>query len=371
MIYLYGILSIFKMPFFIPNQTASMRKSILFGTIIFCCTQVFAQDNGIKDIQNQSSRNGTDDTSKKSNKVWKKGGNFSLNVGQGGSRNWASGAEKFSLSIATYANLYANRRIGKWSWDNTLDLGYALVNTSSQGVRKNDDKIDLFSKLGRDITKTISVSLVANFRSQFNDGFDYNYLGKGYQRRTSGFMAPAYITFAPGFDWHPTSNFSIFLAPAAARAIVVTKEPKSYLFQAGIIPNGGGFELPLSTFYGVDPARQVRMEVGGFMSINYKKEILKNINYKTRLDLFSNYQQSSRFVATGPDKLQITNLGPNPQNVDVFWTNTFNMTVNKWMQVTYNFDLIYDDDVRQFGPTKSSPAAQLRSLLAIGVSAKF
>ncbi|MFM9909005.1 MAG: DUF3078 domain-containing protein, partial [Chitinophagaceae bacterium] len=124
-----------------------MRKLILVSTIILCCTRVFAQDNGIKDIQNQSSRSGTVDSSKKSNNAWKKGGNFSLNVGQGGSRNWASGAEKFSLSIATYANLYANRRIGKWSWDNTLDLGYALVNTSSQGVRKNDDKLDLFSKL--------------------------------------------------------------------------------------------------------------------------------------------------------------------------------------------------------------------------------
>lgn len=348
-----------------------MRKSLLFTALIIFSASIYAQDNGIKDIQNQAARSGTDDTAKKTNKAWKTGGNFSLSVGQGGSRNWAAGAEKFSLSIATYANLYANRKVGKWTWDNTLDLGYALVNTSSQGVRKNDDKIDLFSKIGRAVSKTINVSVVGNFRSQFNDGYDYNYLGKGHQRRTSGFMAPGYITLAPGLDWRPASNFSIFLAPAAARVILVTSQPKSYFFQAGIIPDNGGFEMPLSTFYGVDPARQVRFELGGFMSVNFTKEIFKNVNYKTRLDLYTNYLQSNRFVATGPDKLQITNYGPNPQNVDVFWTNTFNLTVNKWMQVTYNFDLIYDDDVRQFGPAKNAAAAQLRSLLAVGVSAKF
>ena len=350
-----------------------MRKSFLLATLFMLSFAAFAQDAGVKDMQSQATRGGADDPDKKTTKVWKTGGNFSINVGQGGSRNWAAGAEKFSFSLATYASLYANRKVGKWSWDNTLDVGYALVNTSSTGVRKNDDKIDIFSKLGRSIGNNLSLSIVGNARSQFNDGYDYNYLGKGYRRRTSGFMAPAYLTFAPGVDWKPKSNFSVFIAPVAARVVVVTREPKGYLFQAGIIPaaDGGGFEAPVSTFYGVDPARQVRFELGGFLSMNYNREIFKNVFYKTRLDLYSNYLKSYKYVATGPDQLSITDFGPNPQNVDVFWTNTFNMTVNKWLQVTYNFDLIYDDDVRQFGPKKNVAAAQMRSLLAIGLSAKF
>lgn len=47
------------------------------------------------------------------------------------------------------------------------------------------------------------------------------------------------------------------------------------------------------------------------------------------------------------------------------------MKVNRFFNVTYNFDLIYDDEVRQFGPDRSSAAAQLRSLLAVGFSIKF
>ena len=347
-----------------------MRKSFIFFFLIIFSGGVFAQDNGVKDIQNQASRNGIDDTTKKSNRGWQVGGTFSLNVGQGGSRNWAAGAEKFSLSLATYAKLYANRKMGKWNWENTLDIGYALINNSSQGVRKNDDKFDLFSKVGRSISNTLSISAVANFRTQMTDGFDYDYQGKGYQRRTSGFMAPAYITLAPGLDWRPNDDFTLFFSPVGSRFVLVTNEPKSYYFQGGVIPTGG-FELPISTLYGVDPARQVRFELGAYVTINYKKEIFKNVSYKTRLDLYSNFLESYKFEATGPDELTITPYGPNPQNIDVYWTNTFGFKVNKWLQVTYNFDLIYDDDVRQFGPDKTSAATQLRSLLGIGLAAKF
>jgi hypothetical protein len=123
--------------------------------------------------------------------------------------------------------------------------------------------------------------------------------------------------------------------------------------------------------YGVDPKRKVRAEVGGFASINFGKEIFKNIHYKSRMDLYANYLATERFTATGPGQLDIEKNAPKPQNVDVFWTNLIVMKVNKFLNVTYNFDLIYDDDVRQFGDDKSSAAAQLRSLLAVGFSLTF
>jgi hypothetical protein len=89
------------------------------------------------------------------------------------------------------------------------------------------------------------------------------------------------------------------------------------------------------------------------------------------MDLYSNYLSTERFTATGPGQLNIEKNESKPQNVDVFWTNLIVMKVNKFLNVTYNFDLIYDDDVRQFGDKKSSAAAQLRSLLAVGFSLTF
>jgi hypothetical protein len=47
------------------------------------------------------------------------------------------------------------------------------------------------------------------------------------------------------------------------------------------------------------------------------------------------------------------------------------MKVNKLLGVTYNFDLIYDDDVRIFGPTGKAPRTQIKSLLSVGITAKF
>jgi hypothetical protein len=186
-------------------------------------------------------------------------------------------------------------------------------------------------------------------------------------------MAPAYLIVAPGVDYHPVPYFNVFVSPVSARFVIVTNQPGSYFFPGGVIPaaDGGGFELPLAALYGVDPGRKVRAEVGAFASVNFAKEIFKNISYKSRLDLYSNYLATERYTAIGPGQLDIETNSAKPQNVDVFWTNLIVMKVNKFLNVTYNFDLIYDDDVRQFGDKKSSAAAQLRSLLAVGFSLNF
>ena len=349
-----------------------MKTIVLTLLLAMPALSAISQDQIIKSIHETADKKAfSNDTTHVSG--WRKGGVFTLNAGQGSSKNWAAGAEKFSLSVAGYLSLYANYRSGKFKWDNTLDLGYAMVNTTSTGLRKTDDKIDLYSKAGNEMTDKLSLAGVFNFRTQFAPGYDYNYLGKDYQKATSNFMAPAYMIIAPGIDYHPTSYFNVFVSPVSARFVIVTNEPGSYFFPDGVIPaaDGGGFELPLAALYGVDPSKKVRAEVGGFASVTFAKELFKNVSYKSRLDLYSNYLKTDRFTAVGPGQLDIEKNEPKPQNVDVFWTNLFVMKVNKFLNVTYNFDLIYDDDVRQFGEDKSSAAAQLRSLLAIGFSLTF
>jgi hypothetical protein len=41
------------------------------------------------------------------------------------------------------------------------------------------------------------------------------------------------------------------------------------------------------------------------------------------------------------------------------------------LSATWNVDLIYDDDVRLFGPANTSPALQLKSLIGIGLLVKL
>jgi hypothetical protein len=279
---------------------------------------------------------------------WKKGGFLALNLGQSGSRNWAGGNEKFSLSFAGYLSLWAVRHAGKNIWDNSFDFGYAMVNTHSGGVHKVDDKIDIVSKYTHDITRHLGVGTWGNLRSQFTNGWDYT---EEKRRRISGFFAPAYLTFGPGIDLHTSHSFSIFISPISARWVIVANRPYSFNYQGGVKPDSSN-ERSLASYYNVNPERKVRFDVAAVVSMKFQKEICHNVMYKTRLDIVSEYSN-------------------NPGNIDWYWTNSIGMKVNKWLQVNYNFDLAYDDDVRLFGVNKTSPALQLRSLLGVGVAAKF
>ncbi|HRF22582.1 MAG TPA: DUF3078 domain-containing protein, partial [Chitinophagaceae bacterium] len=66
-----------------------------------------------------------------------------------------------------------------------------------------------------------------------------------------------------------------------------------------------------------------------------------------------------------------SNYNKNPQNVDVFLSNTLNAKLGKLFAITWSVDMIYDDDVRLFGLNKTSPSLQLKSLVGIGFQVKF
>ncbi|MFD2526631.1 DUF3078 domain-containing protein [Flavihumibacter stibioxidans] len=347
-------------------MTVNKRIITMVAAGIFFCSGLRAQDEAVSRMKMESSRNTFDDTTYKYNeKGWRKGGLFSLNLAQGSSSNWAAGAEKSSFSVAGYTTLFANKKKGDFFWDNTLDLGYALQKTSSLGTRKTDDKFDFYSKAGKKLNDHWALAGVFNLRTQMTDGYDYDYLNKGIRRRVSGLFAPAYLLVSPGIEWKPNSYFSVLFSPISARWVIVSNDPLSYYYQNGDIPlPDGGKETPLSALYGVNPNRKVSMEAGAYLSASFMKEVLKNVTYKSRLDLFSNYLGKRDPVTDEKNKAK-------PKNIDVFWTNAVSMKINKFLSVTYNLDLIYDDDVRQFGPDGNSAGTQIRSLLGVGLSAKF
>ncbi|ULQ51142.1 DUF3078 domain-containing protein [Flavihumibacter fluvii] len=347
--------------------------SKLTGLLSCCIVVIFfpiagvAQDKTISEIKKDSQKSGeiVDSVFKYNAKGWRKGVILSLNFGQGSSSNWAAGAEHSSFSMAGYATIFANKKKGDFYWNNTLDLGFAMQKTSSQGSRKTDDKIDFYTKAGHKLNDKWAVAGVLNLRTQFADGYEYDYLGKGLKHRISGFMAPSYLLLSPGLEWTPANYFSLMISPFSARWVIVTNDPYSYYYPDGQIPlPDGGEEKPLAATYGVNPVRKVAFEAGAYLSANFLKEIVKNVSYRSKLDLFSNYLGKR-------DPYTDEKISSKPQNIDVYWTNNIIMKVNKFLNVTYNFDLIYDDDVKQFGPNKNAARTQVRSLLGVGISAKF
>jgi hypothetical protein len=48
-------------------------------------------------------------------------------------------------------------------------------------------------------------------------------------------------------------------------------------------------------------------------------------------------------------------------------TNLFAAKISKVLSVTYSLTLIYDDDVKQFGPAHNAPGLQVQSLFGVGL----
>ena len=287
----------------------------------------------------------------KSPSRFKTGGMITLMGGQSGTRNWApAGEEKFSLTAYGNLQLWANKEWGKNKWTNNLELAYALINTTSNGVRKIEDKFDFYSKYSHALNNSRwALGTVATLRTQLVNGYDYS---ETVRKRISGFFAPAYISFSPGVQFNSSNDaLSVHIGPGV-RWVVVTNSPYSLNYQGGVKPDGTT-ERTLASMYGVNPSREVRFETGMFLSALFHKEVARNVSWKTRLDVSNDVIEQK------------------PLLFDIYWTNTIAMKVNNWLSVNYNFDLYYDDNVKMFGANKDNPATQMKSILGVGLAMKF
>jgi hypothetical protein len=311
-----------------------MKQIFLSAMAVVYCLSITAQDKEVKSLKDESNKTIKKELAQKEG--WTKGGVFNLNLSQGASRNWAAGAEKFSFSINALANTFAYYKRYRNVWDNTLNVQYGIVNATSIGTRKNDDRFDLLSRYGYQLGDTATskwyLSALVNLRTQMTTGYNYAVDPK---RKNSALFAPAYLLVSPGIMYKPNETFDVFLSPVTSRWVIVNEKNKDIR----------------RLFNFTDTTKMAINEIGAFLSANIKKELAKNINLTSRLDLFSNYKN-------------------NPQNIDVFWTNTLGFKVNKYIGVSYNFDLIYDHDVKNV-ETGGLLGTQLKSLIGIGFTATF
>lgn len=310
-----------------------MKFNILLLTGLLFSVLTAAQDMIVRTLPTEVFRTISKDAKDTASWKWKRGGLVNLNLSQGSLSNWAAGGDNFTMAITSYANYFIFYKKGKHTWDNNLDVYFGYVQTSSSGGRKNDDRLDYLSKYGfqLDSTKKFYLSGLFNFRTQFFDGYTYDNIAK----LSSTFLSPAYVLFSLGMDYKPVANFSVFLSPLTSRATIVASKR---LYEQGL--------------YGVPKGKKAINAVGAFSSINYAKDIVKNVAYRGRMDLFSDYSH-------------------NPWNIDLYLTNVFAFKINKYLSATYNLDMIYDDDVKLFGKDKTSPALQVKSQIGIGFQYKL
>jgi len=283
---------------------------------------------------------------------FKKGGLASINFSQASFTNWAAGGEN-SLSGIAILNLFSNYKKDKNTWDNSLDMAYGQLQSGHSALKKNEDKIDFSTKYGRQaFSKNWYYSGLVNFKSQFSNGYNY----PNDSIAISHFMAPAYLLIGLGLDYKTKDNsFSIFISPATLKTIFVSDQR---LADAGAFGVKGAEYDPNGTK--IKNGELVRTELGGYLRLTYKKDIFKNVNLASKLELFNNYLD-------------------NPQNIQVNWEVLIGMKINKYLSANISTQMIYDNDIpilveRQVNGVTvagTGPRLQFKEVLSIAFSYKF
>ncbi len=282
---------------------------------------------------------------------WTREGLFNLSLSQTALVNWAAGGQN-SYSGNALIKYSANYKEGLWKWKNDLTLSYGGLSQGDIPWQKTDDRIEFNSKVSRDKKEggDWAYASFLNFRTQFVDGFKL----PDDSTLISTWMAPGYLTMGLGMDYTPNEYFSLNISPIAAKFTFVGN---ALLADAGAFGvEGAEYD---STGVKTKDGSIYRFELGGNISAQFKKEIAKNVELDTKLNLFSNYLE-------------------NPGNIDVNWDLMLNMKVNDWLSASLICNLIYDHDIDIAVDTDNDgvtdavgPRTQFKEVLGVGLNMTF
>ena len=280
---------------------------------------------------------------------WHSIGSIGLNFSQGTYTNWAAGGQNTLAWLGTF-NYSVNYAKNNFKWDNNLNLslGYCYFDFNKKPL-KTEDMFEFTSLAGLKATETLNYSAELAFRSQCANGYDYDVDSTHY---ISKFLAPAYISLGLGMEWVPNEYFSLNFAPLTGRLTIVqdTALAASFGFTPELDPNDN------EHFY-----KQTRFEFGARAVAKFQYPIFNNVDFKSKLELFSNYLKD-------------------PQHIDVDWQNLLVLKVNSWLNCNLSTHLIYDYDIPFYDLNPATgdydlldpnSKVQFKEVLSIGVLFKI
>lgn len=268
--------------------------------------------------------------------IWKVSGGVGLSLNQVALSNWSAGGQN-SLAWNTTFDFKANYKKGTWKWDNLVHLGYGQSKQGEEPLNKTDDQILLNTNVGYEIKGPWYATFNVNFRSQFADGYNL----PNDSVIVSGFMAPGYLVAGFGMEYKPSDNFVVMINPISNKTVFVMND---FLSAQGA--------------YGVDTLDRSKKAFGAFISLFFKKEIVKNVTFTTLYTMFGDYKKLAAW--------------------DVNWDLILDFKINSFLAANLTTNLIYDQDIkipvdRTDDGVKESfgPRVQFRQALGIGLTAKF
>lgn len=271
---------------------------------------------------------------------WKLESIYSLNITQSSFTNWSAGGRN-NISGLGFINASADYSKNKIKWANQLSTGLGGIKYFDESLQKTDDVLDFQSTLSYALKKPWFLSFLGGFRTQYLDGLS----NPEDSMRSSTFMAPGYVTLSLGIEYIPNDNLKIMLSPLSGKFTFV---------QDQTLANKGAFGVEPAEYNSlgdvVTKGENFRAELGAYFRFVYKKELLENINLKSRLELFSNYLH-------------------NPRNIDVNAELILDFKINKWFSANVQLKLIYDDDIDiEDRKGNVGPRTQFKQVIGIGIA---
>lgn len=280
---------------------------------------------------------------------WEIDGTSRLNFSQVSLKNWHAGGQN-SVSLNGLMNINARKSKGKGSWENFLEIGYGTIKQGQNNWIKTDDRIDFTSKYSYKAKHNWNYAALLNFKTQLTAGYDY----PNDSIKISGLFSPAYFLESFGFEYKIDNKFSFYIAPITLKATIVGNQELANLGAFGV----EGAEIDTAGNI-IREGQNTRTEFGGYIRVHYDTKVIENINFNTKLELFSNYLD-------------------NPQDIDVNWMSMLTLKVNKFISATLSTQLIFDKDIDIATDSDNDgikdtfePEVQFKEVFGLGLNYNF
>lgn len=246
-----------------------------------------------------------------------------LNGSQAAYSNWSQGGVN-NIAITGNSSFTAKHRKGRFSYGFLISARYGKSKIEDQGVRKTTDRLVIKNRFLYDLLKDdgdYSAYANINFRTQFDDGYEYGAGPNGGDVLISGFLSPAYFQQGAGIAYVPTDFFSAEAGLALKQTIVTDDN--------------------LVTDYGLSAGNNIKNEGGLTLGLAYEQDIAPNFLLSSSVETF-------------------TNVNKAVSSTDVYFSNELTGKINDLISTSLRFDLAYDDDF--------SEEVQIMQTLSLGVS---
>ena len=287
-------------------------------------------------------------------KSWRFNGKMDLSFNQIALSNWAEGGES-TLAGISYAKFRANYEKKKFKSDNYLNLAYGLNWSKEQGFRKTEDRIDFGFSAGHIAFRKWYYTSALNLKTQFSEGYKY----PDDSTLVSDFFAPANLYLSLGMEHQPNEYLSLFISPASGKFVFVTDQTLADKGAYGVAPavkdTAGNI---------IEEGSNLRAEFGVNFIFKFSKEILKNVDFDSKLNLYNNYMDEDP---------------SNHWNIDIDWETAFNFRINSHMSSNLYVHLLYDHNTEiptyeiidgEKVEVGKGPKLQIKENFGIGLSIK-